>query len=295
MKNCNDTLWIFLWFSFVYVDSFDISEQVTLLTRLACDHKHVTWRSAGRRYGYVWLVGASDCVLVCSLGSVLLVTLTSPFTSWSWAPHHVVCHSYIPVPSGTVGTAVMWCPVLWGNPRHPYACSATDTSSIWIISGSPLGRVASGPIVGLVRMSQNGIAPTVPLARGQRYNCGRSNHSLRILADIVRIILAIGGTAVAQWLRCSATNRKVAGSIPTSVSGFFINIKSFRSHYGPGVDSAFNRNEYQEYFLGGKGGRCVRLTNLPPSCAVVMKSGNLNFLVPSGPLQACNGTDLSFL
>ena len=32
--------------------------------------------------------------------------------------------------------------------------------------------------------------------------------------------------------------------------------------------------------------------NLPPSCAVVMKSGNLNFLEPSGPLQACNGTDL---
>jgi len=25
---------------------------------------------------------------------------------------------------------------------------------------------------------------------------------------------------------------------------------SFRSHYGPGVDSASNRNEYQEYFLG---------------------------------------------
>jgi len=25
---------------------------------------------------------------------------------------------------------------------------------------------------------------------------------------------------------------------------------SFRSHYGPGVDSASNRNEYQVYFLG---------------------------------------------
>ena len=30
---------------------------------------------------------------------------------------------------------------------------------------------------------------------------------------------------------------------------------------------ASNRNEYQEYFLGGKGGRCVGLTTLPPSCA----------------------------
>ena len=60
------------------------------------------------------------------------------------------------------------------------------------------------------------------------------------------------GTAVAQWLRCCATNRKVAGSIPAGVSGFFIDIKSFRSHYGPGVVSVSNRNEYQEYFLGVK-------------------------------------------
>ena len=29
-------------------------------------------------------------------------------------------------------------------------------------------------------------------------------------------------------------------------------IKSFRSHYGPGVDSASNRNEYQEYLMGVK-------------------------------------------
>ena len=32
--------------------------------------------------------------------------------------------------------------------------------------------------------------------------------------------------------------------------------------------------------------------NLPASCAVVTKSGNLNFLEPSGPVQACNGTAL---
>jgi len=61
------------------------------------------------------------------------------------------------------------------------------------------------------------------------------------------------GAAVAQWLRCCDTNLKVAGSIPAGVSGFFIDIKiSFRSHYGAGVDSASNRNEYHEYFLGVK-------------------------------------------
>ena len=53
-------------------------------------------------------------------------------------------------------------------------------------------------------------------------------------------------------LRCCATNRKVTGSIPTGVSGFFIDIKSFRLHYDLGVDLASNRNEYQEYCLGVK-------------------------------------------
>jgi len=42
---------------------------------------------------------------------------------------------------------------------------------------------------------------------------------------------------------------------------------SFRPHYDPGVDLACNRNEYQEYVLGNKGGRCVGLTTLATSCA----------------------------
>ena len=43
--------------------------------------------------------------------------------------------------------------------------------------------------------------------------------------------------------------------------------QSFWPHYGPGVDSASNRNEYQEYFLGGR--------------------GSLKILEPLGPVQAC--------
>jgi len=35
--------------------------------------------------------------------------------------------------------------------------------------------------------------------------------------------------------------------------------------------------------------------NLPPSCAVVTKSGSLNFLELSGPVQACNATALPLL
>jgi hypothetical protein len=39
---------------------------------------------------------------------------------------------------------------------------------------------------------------------------------------------------------------------------------SFQPHYGPGVNSASNRNEYQEPSWGVKGGRHVRLKTLPP-------------------------------
>ena len=58
--------------------------------------------------------------------------------------------------------------------------------------------------------------------------------------------------------------RKVEGSIPDGVIGIF-NDFTFRPHYGSGVDSACNINEYQEYLLKGTGDRCVRLTTFPTS------------------------------
>lgn len=39
------------------------------------------------------------------------------------------------------------------------------------------------------------------------------------------------------------------------------------SQFGPGVDSASDRYEYQSCPLVSKGGQCVRLKALPPSCA----------------------------
>ena len=43
--------------------------------------------------------------------------------------------------------------------------------------------------------------------------------------------------------------------------------ESFHPHCGPGVDTSSSRNKYQGSSLWGKGGRCVGLTTLPPSCA----------------------------
>ena len=91
-----------------------------------------------------------------------------------------------------------------------------------------------------------------------------------------KVVLFNVCTAVAQWLRCCTANQKVTGSIPAGVRGFLFDIKSFRSHYGPGVDSASNRNEYQEYLLGGKGGRCVRLTTYHHPVPLSRNLGTLN-------------------
>jgi len=67
--------------------------------------------------------------------------------------------------------------------------------------------------------------------------------------------------------------------------GFFIDLL-LPAALWPGVDSACTRNQYQEYFLRGKGGRCIRLTTLPPSCSNCLEIWEPQ---PSGTLRACPG------
>ena len=70
------------------------------------------------------------------------------------------------------------------------------------------------------------------------------------------------GTRWHIWLRHCAPSRKVGGSIPDVVT------RIFHSHNLSGRTVAdSNTNEYQEYFLGCKGSRCVVLTTLTFSCA----------------------------
>jgi hypothetical protein len=68
---------------------------------------------------------------------------------------------------------------------------------------------------------------------------------------------------------------------------------TFRPHYVPGVDSASNRNKYQEYFFWGvKAAGAYGWQPYHLHVLIVLKSGSLNLLEPSGPVQACNGTAL---
>ena len=90
------------------------------------------------------------------------------------------------------------------------------------------------------------------------------------------------GTRWRSWLRHWATRRKVAGSIPDGVilpvSLWPCGRLSLLHKWVPGI------------FPGGKGGRCVELTTLSPSCA-----DRLEIWEPQSPGTLCNGTALHFV
>jgi hypothetical protein len=63
-------------------------------------------------------------------------------------------------------------------------------------------------------------------------------------------------------LRHYASRRKVTGLNSKEVIEFYEFTQNFQPHYGPGVDSDSNRNEYQEFSCGVKRDRRVRLGDL---------------------------------
>ena len=92
------------------------------------------------------------------------------------------------------------------------------------------------------------------------------------------------GHAVAQFVEALRYKPEGRGFDSQWCHWNFSLTNSFRPHYGPEVDSAAERKEYQEYFLDGKGGRSLGLTTLPLTCADFLEiwepqpPGTLSFL-----------------
>jgi hypothetical protein len=99
-------------------------------------------------------------------------------------------------------------------------------------------------------------------------------------------IYASRGHAVAQLVEALRYKPEGRGFDSRWCDRNFSLTLSIRPHYGPGVDSASNRNEYQE-FTGGKGGRCLGLTTLNFMCRLSWNMGgstSWNPLVLSRPV-----------
>jgi hypothetical protein len=99
------------------------------------------------------------------------------------------------------------------------------------------------------------------------------------------------GTQCCSWLRHCATSQKVAGLISDGVTGFFY----WHNPFGPtmALGSTQPLTEMStSYVSWGYRLMVCRADNL--RVPIVLKSGSLNLLDPSGPLQACNGIALPF-
>jgi hypothetical protein len=62
-------------------------------------------------------------------------------------------------------------------------------------------------------------------------------------------------------------------------------LTNFRPGYLPGVNIVYNINDYKEYFLGVNVAVSWGWQSYHIHVLIILKSGSINFLEPSGPVQ----------
>jgi hypothetical protein len=101
----------------------------------------------------------------------------------------------------------------------------------------------------------------------------------------VRVLPLVRDTWWYSWLRNFVTSRKVAGSIPNRVIGFFHWHNPSGRTMALGLTQPLTEMSTRNV-SGSKGGRCVLLTTLLPSCADCLEIWEPQ---PSGTLRTCPG------
>jgi hypothetical protein len=95
-------------------------------------------------------------------------------------------------------------------------------------------------------------------------------------------------------LRHCATNRKVAGSIPDDVTGFFLLTYHSVRTVALGSTQPLTEMNARNISYGVKAADAWGCQPCHLYVPIVLKSGSLILLEPSGPVNACNGIALFF-
>jgi hypothetical protein len=101
---------------------------------------------------------------------------------------------------------------------------------------------------------------------------------------IIIIIIIIGGTRWRSWLRHCATSRKVAGSIPDGVVGFFHGHNPSGPTVALGSTQPLAEMSTRNVSWGVKGAGVYGWQPCHLHVPTVLKSGSLNLLEPLGPV-----------
>ena len=177
-----------------------------------------------------WLILVRLCVLCCWLSWPLTLVMQSGGRKLTYIIMVVICNFYVEYRHFTVKQTY----------KNVLNNAVKVTNSLW--------ASLAIPYIAIRTMKNNGL-------------CGGGNVNSYLWLNSC---MNVGGTQWRCWLRHCATSRKVAGSIPDSIIGIF------HWHNPSGRTVALGSTQHKwvpGIFPGGKDGRCVGLTTLPPSCA----------------------------